>query len=269
LLTGGYIKLFRSLVNWEWYEDINVKTLFIHLLLTVNYEPKQWQGISIEKGQRITSVDNLAKETKLSTMQIRGCLAKLERTGEISIKTTNKFTLITVENYTKFQGEEIENNKRITNEQQTNNKRITTMEESNKKDKESNKNNIYSPVIDYLNSKCSTSYKATSSKTKTCIDARVNEGFTLEDFQKVIDIKSAEWLNTDMQKYLRPETLFGNKFESYLNQKVVVKQDKPTAKPNKFHNIIEHDRKTESEMEELAQRRMQQKLKEIQERKNI
>lgn len=77
---------------------------------------------------------------------------------------------------------------------------------------------IYSPVITYLNEKCKTSYRATTSKTKTLINARVNEGFVLEDFKKVIDTKSTEWLNTDMAKYLRPETLFGPKFESYLNQ---------------------------------------------------
>ena len=78
---------------------------------------------------------------------------------------------------------------------------------------------IYSPVIEYLNSKCNTKYRTTTKKTKDLINARINEGFTLEDFKKVIDIKANEWLNTDMAKYLRPETLFGTKFESYLNQK--------------------------------------------------
>ena len=78
---------------------------------------------------------------------------------------------------------------------------------------------IYSRVIDYLNEKTGSKYKASTSKTKSLINARVREGFTEEDFKKVIDIKSKEWMNTDMQKYLRPETLFGTKFEGYLNQK--------------------------------------------------
>lgn len=79
--------------------------------------------------------------------------------------------------------------------------------------------NIYSSIISYLNEKAHTKYRPSSSKTKTLIKARLNEGFTEDDFKKVIDNKTDEWLNSDMEKYLRPETLFGTKFESYLNQK--------------------------------------------------
>ncbi len=77
----------------------------------------------------------------------------------------------------------------------------------------------YTDIVDYLNKVCGTSYRASSRKTKDSIKARWNEGFRLEDFQKVINNKAGEWLNTDMSKYLRPETLFGSKFEGYLNQK--------------------------------------------------
>ena len=79
--------------------------------------------------------------------------------------------------------------------------------------------NIYSSIISYLNEKAHTKYRHSSSKTKTLIKARLNEGFTEDDFKKVIDNKTSEWIHTDMEKYLRPETLFGTKFESYLNQK--------------------------------------------------
>ena len=77
---------------------------------------------------------------------------------------------------------------------------------------------IYKNVVSYLNKKANTKYKPSSNKTKTLIDARINDGFTLEDFKKVIDNKITDWLKNDMAKYLRPETLFGTKFESYLNQ---------------------------------------------------
>ncbi|WP_242957631.1 conserved phage C-terminal domain-containing protein [Clostridium cochlearium] len=79
--------------------------------------------------------------------------------------------------------------------------------------------NIYSLVVDYLNEKAGTRYRASSNKTQQFIRGRLQEDFTLEDFYRVIDIKSKEWLGTDMEKYLRPETLFGAKFEGYLNQK--------------------------------------------------
>ena len=81
--------------------------------------------------------------------------------------------------------------------------------------------NIYSRIIDYLNKKADTRYRSTTKKNKDLIKARINEGFTEDDFIKVIDNKVKEWANTDMEKYLRPETLFGTKFEGYLNQKEV------------------------------------------------
>lgn len=91
------------------------------------------------------------------------------------------------------------------------------IEKETEKDKEIE--NIYSPVVDYLNQRAGTAYKPTSKKTQQLIRARQNEGFALEDFKRVIDNKCAEWIGTEMQQYLRPETLFGTKFESYLNAK--------------------------------------------------
>ncbi len=77
----------------------------------------------------------------------------------------------------------------------------------------------YNDVIEYLNLKLGTNYKTSTRKTRDCIKARYNEGYRLDDFKLVIDKKYNEWNGTDMEKYLRPETLFGNKFEGYLNQK--------------------------------------------------
>lgn len=74
-------------------------------------------------------------------------------------------------------------------------------------------------VIAKLNSTCGTRYKATSNKTKDLVKARMNDKFTVEDFETVIEKKAAEWTGTEYEKFLRPETLFGTKFESYLNQK--------------------------------------------------
>lgn len=78
----------------------------------------------------------------------------------------------------------------------------------------------YKSIVDYMNDRYGTSYKHTTNKTKDLIKSRFNEGFTEEDFKTVIDKMGVEWMNTEMQKYLRPETLFGTKFESYLNREV-------------------------------------------------
>ncbi|GIN19401.1 conserved phage C-terminal domain-containing protein [Siminovitchia fordii] len=82
----------------------------------------------------------------------------------------------------------------------------------------------FSEVIEYLNKQTGSSYRLNTKRTRELIRARWNEGFTLEDMKKVIDLKAAEWLHDPYwRKYLRPETLFGTKFESYLNQKPVKK----------------------------------------------
>ena len=95
------------------------------------------------------------------------------------------------------------------------------------KDKE-----IYISIVEYLNSKAGTGYKATTAKTKTVIKARLAEGFTLDDFKTVIDKKCTDWLGSEYEQYLRPETLFGTKFESYLNAKIIRNPQQPKVGAN-------------------------------------
>ena len=120
----GWIKIHRKMVDWEWYLDINTKTLFFHLLLTANHKEKKWRGQTIERGQLITSISHLAKETGLTCQQIRTSLNKLKSTNEITTKATNKYTLINIEKYSDYQIFEDENNKQnnIRNNKQTTNK---------------------------------------------------------------------------------------------------------------------------------------------------
>lgn len=82
-------------------------------------------------------------------------------------------------------------------------------------------------IIDYLNERIGASYRSSTKKTKALIKARQAEGFVYQDFINVINKKAEEWMGTDMQQYLRPETLFGTKFESYLNQKVSRSRESP------------------------------------------
>ena len=98
--------------------------------------------------------------------------------------------------------------------------RKTTVNEADKEeDKEIDKEK-YESIISYLNEKAGTHYRPTTAKTKTAIHARLAEGFSVDDFKTVIDKKCADWLGTEYEQYLRPETLFGTKFEGYLNAKV-------------------------------------------------
>ena len=118
----GWIKIHRKMVKWEWYDDINTKVLFLHLLLTANHEDRKWRGITILRGQKLTSIQHLAKETKLTVMQTRTSLNKLKSTHEITIETTSKYTLITIEKYNDYQNKDNDNNKQNNTR---NNKRAT------------------------------------------------------------------------------------------------------------------------------------------------
>ena len=113
----------------------------------------------------------------------------------------------------------------------------TEKEEEKEEDKEEEEDNIndsqdesnraiYQEIISYLNQVVGTNYRSSSKKTQTSIHARLEEGFTIEDFKIVIDKKSSEWIGTEFEKFLRPETLFGTKFEGYLNAKINPKQTK-------------------------------------------
>lgn len=120
----------------------------------------------------------------------------------------------------------------LDNQHIINNEIISNKVASNYKDimssKEDNQSEIpYAEIIDYLNQRLGSRYKPTTKNTRQLIRARWNEGFRLEDFKAVIDKKCVEWIGTEWEKFLRPVTLFGTKFESYLNQlSVERKKDK-------------------------------------------
>lgn len=102
----GWIKLYRTTVtDWEWWGEHNTVILWLYILMTVNYEEKQWRGITIKPGQIVTSISKIASKTGLSAQKIRTALEHLQLTGEITIKPTNKYTLITVRKWHDFQGD--------------------------------------------------------------------------------------------------------------------------------------------------------------------
>lgn len=119
---------------------------------------------------------------------------------------------------------------------------VSELEAQNRLDKnrlDKNKLDIYNSIITHLNFKTNSNFKSTTNKTKKLIDARLNEGFTEEDFKTVIDKKTKDWINNkEMARYLRPETLFGTKFEGYLNEKI---EDKPKQKINSPYKEFEFE----------------------------
>lgn len=144
----------------------------------------------------------------------------------------------------KYISKDIYNNKTksISKDIDNKNKEIYNEENKSKKEDLVLKQNIKC-IIDYLNESIKSNYRYDNKQTIRDIKARLKEGYTLDNFYDVIDKKVKEWFNTDMQKYLRPITLFGNKFETYLNQQLFsgkVKSNyssKPTFDNTANHNV--------------------------------
>jgi hypothetical protein len=119
---SSWIKLHRSLKDWEWYDDHNATRLLLHLLISVNYKDKEWKGQTIKAGTYVTSWENLAKEIGLSVKQTRVAMDKLERSKEVARYTTNKWQAVSLIKWDKLQCEEVEKGK------QTDKQRATTKE---------------------------------------------------------------------------------------------------------------------------------------------
>ena len=100
---NGYIKIHRRLLNWGWYSDSVVKDVFLHLILTANFKEQEWMGRTIGRGQVVTSYAHLAADLGFSVKQVRTALDKLKKTGEVASESTNRFTIITIENWEKYQ----------------------------------------------------------------------------------------------------------------------------------------------------------------------
>ncbi len=98
-------------------------------------------------------------------------------------------------------------------------------------------NDTFKIIISHLNTKAGTNYQASSKKTQSSIRARITDGFTIDDFITVIDKKCEEWIGTEYEKYLRPETLFGTKFEGYLNARIIRNQSKAAHIQNRVSAI--------------------------------
>ena len=122
---NGFVKLHRKMIEWGWYSDCVVKDVFIHILMVATFKPTKYLGHDLNPGQAVIGRKKMAKELGFTEQQVRTALKKLESTGEISLFSTNKFTIATVENWDFYQGCDEEDNQQSTNNQPTDNQQIT------------------------------------------------------------------------------------------------------------------------------------------------
>ena len=100
---GGYVKVYRSLIDWGWFQDVNTAHLWIYILARVNYEPSRFKGMRVGRGEMVESLSEISKKTGLSVDQIRTALKHLNSTGEITSKGTRYGMRIKVLKYAVYQ----------------------------------------------------------------------------------------------------------------------------------------------------------------------
>jgi len=212
------------MLEWEWYDDINTSRLFIHCILRANHTATKWRGHDINRGEFLTSLETLSKETGLTVSQVRTSLKKLESTNEIASLSQARSRMITVLKYNHYQDNDKQSDRLIAGSSQDDRRMIATDNNDNKKNNETMKTNSadVETIIDHLNLKAGTNFKASTKATQKILNARLKT-YSVADCMSVIETKCAEWkTDSKMSVYLRPSTLFNEtKFEGYLNQPVV------------------------------------------------
>ena len=237
----GYYSVIPATVRYDSNLTPNAKLLYAEITSLCN-----------EYGYCWATNDYFSKLYNVSTTSISKWISSLVQNGyittEIEYKEGSKQIL---KRYIRIINDPIEE-KLNTSLRKVKNPIEEKLKENNK-NRILNINNIYiveiKEIIDYLNERAGTNYKTTTQKTRDIIKARLNEKFTVEDFKVVIDKKVSDWKGTEWEKFLRPETLFSNKFEGYLNQNIV----KPK---NNSKEIIQADREYETYSEEEIMKMM-------------
>lgn len=218
----------RSIAGGDTYTIIYLKMLLLSL---------KTDGLLEYDGIDATQDEEIALLLRENLDNVKLTIAFLKRVGLLEMVNKNDFFLNQVPTLTGVETQGAERQRRhrenvkalqchadVTPPSQNHNARDKSIEKENKS--KSKKDKTYCPslpsvaedIVTFLNSMVGSNYKSTTSKTRKLIAARLAEGFTVDDFKAVISKKAKEWQGTDMAQYLRPETLFGTKFEGYLNQ---------------------------------------------------
>lgn len=172
--ADSFIKINRSIIDWEWYKDSNTKALFLHCVLKANWKDGKFEGVDVPRGSFVSSYRTLAEECGLTLQSVRTAIKHLKSTQCLTSKTYPKFTVFTVKKYTLYQDSNTITNKQLTHEQHTSNTRATQIEE--KKEIKNNNNNIYTQAFaEFWETYPRKKDKGYANKK---FKARLNEGYT-------------------------------------------------------------------------------------------
>lgn len=139
--TGGFIALHRKIIEWEWFSDAITFRTFIYLLLSANFEPGNYKGKEIQRGQLITSLPKISADLQQTIQQTRTALKHLKLTGEITDNGTPQYRVITIVKYDQYQSANRQINRQLTGNQQTDQQTIQQQYNNINNKNNENKNN--------------------------------------------------------------------------------------------------------------------------------
>ena len=258
--TKGFIKLFRKMLDWEWYTDVNTTKIFIHCLLRANHATGRWMGIEIEPGQFVTSLPKLAEENGMSVQQVRTALKHLMKTGDLSDDTEKKIKnlenltgnltgtstgyltgrkipkgrIITISHWSEYQ--ELTGTSTgtstgyLTGNQQGANRQLTA--NKNNKNNKNERNNIYAHFEIAWEA-----YPRKMGKSKVSDKQKEKlEEIGKEELLRAVNRYKDEVKGTDPRFIMYGSTFFNSRYVDYLdaNYEPPEPQEKPA---NSFHNF--------------------------------
>jgi len=217
----GFITLDRKILEWEWYDDINTKVLYLHLLLNARFAGGSWRGNTIGRGQLITGRKSLSRQLKLSEQNIRTSLNRLKSTNEITIKVTNEFSVVTLVNYDKYQSFNTKLTNELTNEltnaQPTINQQLTNDQpQRNNGNNGNNVNNVNKGVK-----------KKSLTDFSKDFDLKIKEVYKLE-FKKIKEVQKDFLTHFGITgKKWKDEQDLNEHFLNWFNLKLAKEESKP------------------------------------------
>jgi len=134
-MDAGFIKLHRKIMKWEWYTDANTVRLFFHLLLSANYKASRYQGHEVPAGSLVCGRKELAAELGISERNVRTALKHLKSTSEATIKSTSKFSIISMTNWSNYQDNDQQSDQQVTSSRPASDQQVTTSKEGKKERK--------------------------------------------------------------------------------------------------------------------------------------
>lgn len=254
---SNFLPINRQLQEHWIYKDSCYLHCWLEMLFNARYSEEEktdiYKGVvyKINRGEFIFSRPSYSKRLNIPEGKIRTLIKLLiseNMIQEVKSLGRNKPTIYKIINYDLYNSqpsEHVENKgveyriDQVTTKSQPSDNQVTTKSQplkniDNNDKKEKEKENIIKDIVEYLNEISGKNFKHNSNKTKSCINARLKEGFTFENFKTVINLKVSQWKDdVKMSTYIRPETLFGTKFEGYLNEtpKIVSVGDKRIGVP--------------------------------------